>query len=54
MRSKDFAEYLLDKTGIAVAPGIFFGNDFDDYIRISFASSMEDIKEAIRRIKEII
>ena len=54
MNSEEFSKYLLDKLGIAVAPGIFFGKDFDSYIRISFASSMEDIREVIRRIKGII
>lgn len=54
MKSKEFAEYLLGEVGVAVTPGIFFGNDFDGYIRISFASSMRDIEEAIKRIKEII
>jgi len=52
--SEKFSRYLLDKTGVAVAPGIFFGDNFDDFIRISFASSMENIKEAMERMKKII
>ncbi len=54
MNSEKFSKYLLNNLGIAVAPGIFFGDDFDSYIRISFASSIENIKEATRRIKGII
>ena len=53
LKSEVFSEYLLDKAKIAVAPGIFFGKDYDEYIRISFSSSEKDIKEAINRISKI-
>ena len=43
---------LLDEGKVAVIPGIGFGDD--DYIRLSYATSMENIKEGLRRIKEII
>jgi len=53
MKSREFAEYLLEKTGVAVAPGIFFGESFDDYFRISFGTSMEDLEDGAERIKVV-
>jgi aspartate aminotransferase len=50
--SMDFALKLLDKTGIAVVPGVGFGSE--GYFRFSFATSMENLKEGIKRIKEFV
>lgn len=50
--SLDFANLLLDEGKVAVVPGIGFGDD--DYIRLSYATSMENIKEGLRRIKDIV
>jgi len=50
--SLDFAKLLLDKGKVAVIPGIGFGDD--DYIRLSYATSMENIKEGLTRIKNIV
>jgi len=47
-----FSEYLLDKKGIAVVPGSAFGAE--GYFRISFATSMDNLKKALSRIKEAI
>lgn len=52
MGSVEFARRLIDKFGIALAPGIFFGEKYDRYQRLSFATSMANIEEAIGRIKE--
>ena len=49
--SLSFADAALKK-GVAVVPGVAFGND--DCIRLSYATSMEDIKEGIDRIAEFI
>ncbi|MDD3190118.1 MAG: pyridoxal phosphate-dependent aminotransferase [Candidatus Pacebacteria bacterium] len=54
MGSREFVESLLEKTGIAVAPGIFFGKSFDNYFRISFGTSMEDIVEGVKRMKKFL
>ncbi|MEL0080620.1 MAG: pyridoxal phosphate-dependent aminotransferase [bacterium] len=48
--SVDFADFLLNEAKVAVVPGIEFGSDKN--IRISYATSMHDIKEGIKRIKE--
>ncbi len=48
--SFDFANLLLEKANVAVVPGGAFGAD--EYIRISYATSMENIKEGLNRIEE--
>ncbi|MDD5723882.1 MAG: pyridoxal phosphate-dependent aminotransferase [Syntrophales bacterium] len=46
--SASFAEYLLDVANIAVVSGAAFGSDA--HIRLSYATSMENIREGIERI----
>ena len=46
---KDFVEKLLEKSEVAVVQGSAFG--LDGYFRISYATSMEKLKEAMKRIK---
>lgn len=50
--SIDFAKAILEKEKVAVIPGIAFGND--NYIRLSYATSMKNIEEGIRRIEKFI
>ena len=50
MKSLAFASDLLKKKKVALVPGTAFGKSYDDYVRISYASSYEDLKEAINRI----
>jgi aspartate aminotransferase len=47
--SQSFANYLLDEAGVAVVPGAAFGSD--DHVRISYATSMERLREGLRRIE---
>jgi aspartate/methionine/tyrosine aminotransferase len=51
MRSKELSDYLLNEVGVAVLPGTSFGRYGEGYLRISFANSAENIKEALRRIE---
>jgi len=44
----DLAALLLKEAHVAVVPGVAFGND--DYFRLSYACSMENIKEGLDRI----
>lgn len=46
----DFAEFLLDFAEVAVVPGSAFG--FSPYVRLSYATSLDQIKEALKRIKK--
>jgi aspartate aminotransferase len=48
----EFAEYLLMNAGVAVVPGSGFGAP--NHIRISFACSMDTLKDALRRIERVI
>lgn len=50
MGSISFSEYLLEEVKVAVVPGIAFGADA--HIRISYATSMEQIQEGVARMKE--
>ena len=46
---KDFVEKLLEKSEVAVVQGSAFG--LDGFFRISYATSMENLKKAMERIK---
>jgi len=48
----DFAEYLIEKAGVALVPGSAFG--CPGHIRISIATSMENLENALNRIKQAI
>lgn len=50
--SMDFANLLLEIAQVAVVPGIAFG--VDNYVRLSYATSQEKIKEGINRIKNCL
>ncbi len=50
--SLSFAKELLESKGVAVVPGIGFGSE--GYFRFSFASSIENIREGIKRIAEFV
>ena len=47
----DFAKGLLKEQKVAVVPGTAFGEDFNDYVRMSYATSMDKIKEALTRME---
>ncbi len=50
--SMEFATKLLEKEGVAVVPGIGFGSE--GYIRFSFATDEESIKEGIKRLHKFV
>jgi aminotransferase len=52
--SLEFAQKLLKEQKVAVVPGTAFGKDYKDYIRISYASSYENLKEALARIEQFL
>lgn len=49
--SEELAEYLLKEAKVAVTPGSGLGNYGEGYIRISFATDFEKIKEAVKRTR---
>jgi aminotransferase len=52
--SLDFAKRLLFEEKVAVVPGDAFGKEFSSYIRISYANSLDNLKEAIIRIERFL
>lgn len=50
----DFSIKLVKEKKVAVVPGTAFGKNNIDNIRISYASKIEDLKEALNRIEEFI
>ncbi|HWK22075.1 MAG TPA: aminotransferase [Ureibacillus sp.] len=54
LTSQEFAEKLLMTEGVAVVPGDVFGESGEGHIRCSYASSLEQLQEAVKRIKRFI
>jgi len=50
--SQSFADYLLDTARVAVVPGAAFGAD--NFVRISYATSMERIREGVARMRDAV
>ena len=50
--SMDLSAYLLDEAKVAVVPGAAFGDD--RYIRLSYATSMENIQKGLDRIESAL
>jgi L-glutamine---4-(methylsulfanyl)-2-oxobutanoate aminotransferase len=51
--SIEFADFLLDKAHIAVAPGIGFGDYGEGYVRVGLLTSVERLREAVSRIESL-
>jgi len=54
MSSEEFATDLLNKEHVVVVPGTAFGDSGEGFIRISYAYSLEALKEAIKRIERYL
>ena len=54
MTSDEFASRLLKEEKVAVVPGSAFGASGEGYIRISYAYSLDDLKEALGRVNHFI
>ena len=52
--SMDFAQNLLKKEKVALVPGVAFGKSCEGFVRISYASSYDSLKEAVSRIKHYL
>ena len=50
--SADVAAFLLDEAKVAVIPGLDFGDD--RCVRLSYATSMENIEEGLARISKAV
>jgi aminotransferase len=54
LSSRDFALKLLQEEKVAVVPGAAFGACGEGFVRCAYATSMENIKEAMARIRRFI
>lgn len=54
MTSDEFATRLLKEEKVAVVPGIAFGDCGEGFLRISYAYSLEDLKEALGRLEKFV
>jgi len=52
--SDAFAEALLEEAGVAVVPGNVFGDAGEGHLRVSYATGLGDLKEALARFEEFI
>lgn len=54
IRSDEFASNLLEEEGVAVTPGIAFGETWDTYVRLSLAIESVAFKEGLRRLDAFV
>lgn len=54
LNSEDFCEQLLKEEQVAVVPGNAFGESGEGFIRCCYAASVNNIEEALRRIKHFL
>ena len=54
MTSDEFANQLLKEEKVAVVPGNAFGDSGEGFLRISYAYSLEELKEATDRIARFV
>lgn len=52
--SDDFAAALLRETGVALTPGVAFGDDYDRYCRVSLVNKTELVTEGLNRIDAFV
>jgi aspartate aminotransferase len=54
MRSSDLAGLLLNEAGVATLAGTSFGPAGEGYLRLSYANSIDNIKEALTRMERVL
>jgi len=54
MTGEEFTDFVLDKASVALLPGTSFGQYADDFVRICYVNSVENIELAIIQIKEAL
>jgi alanine-synthesizing transaminase len=52
--SVKFAELLVEKASVAVAPGIGFGEHGDDYVRLALVENEQRIRQAARNVRKFL
>ena len=54
MGSEEFAERLLKEEKVAIVPGTAFGDSGEGYLRISYAYSIDNLREALGRLEKFV
>ena len=54
MSSEEFAARLLQEEKVAIVPGTAFGDSGEGYLRISYAYSIENLREALGRLSKFV
>jgi len=54
LSSQEFAEKLLIEERVAVVPGSAFGESGEGYVRCCYATALDDIREALRRMRRFV
>ena len=54
LSSREFAQQLLQEENVAVVPGSAFGAAGEGFIRCSYATSLEEIRQAVERIESFV
>ena len=54
LKCEEFCEKLLDEENLALVPGNAFGDCGEGFVRISYAYSLKQLKEALRRIENYV
>lgn len=50
----EFAELLLEEERVAMVPGDVFGVGGDGHLRVSYATGLDELKEAMRRLERFV
>ncbi len=54
MTSDEFAMKFLEEEKVAVVPGTAFGDCGEGYLRLSYATSLENLKTAMSRLEKFV
>jgi aspartate aminotransferase/aminotransferase len=54
MTGEEFSDFVLERAGVALLPGSSFGHYADDFVRICYVNSIENISLALGKIKEAL
>lgn len=54
LSSNEFCGRLIEEVGVATTPGIAFGKNWDDHVRLSYATSEDTLNEGLRQMSEFV
>ena len=52
--SMEFSKLLLTKAGVAVAPGVGFGEEGEGFVRIALVENEQRLRQAARGVKKLL